>query len=252
MAYEVESYWNKVAKQLDARNGGGEIAGDDDPFYFYKREKFLQLFRKQQFNNKKILEVGCGPGGNLEELFALGPKSVSGVDISSEMLKIASSNPRLKNVSFSKVDGLTLPFPNESFDLIYTVTVLQHIVDQSMLTSIINDICRVSVSEILIFERIEKTRKEISTNIGRTVEEYQNLFSKNGFVLEGVESLNINASYYVCGAIRRLFNSKNRKEGEPQSKLAVGLQKLALPITKLLDPLLPLGRDLNLLHFKKQ
>lgn len=251
MAYEIESYWNDVASQLKNRNDGGEIAGDDDPFYFYKRKSFLNLFRQQKFQNKKVLEVGSGPGGNLEVLLELLPKHIAGADISDRMIEIARSNPKLQSVTFKKTDGKSLPFNDGDFDVIYTVTVLQHIVDENMLKALINEICRVSNAEVLIFERIEKSRKESPTNVGRTVQEYSEMFNKHGFALSHAESLQISASYYVSGAIRKIFNSNKRKEGEPQSKLAIGLQKLLLPLTKIIDPLVPTSRDLTLLHFKK-
>lgn len=251
MSYNVEKYWSNVAQQLADRKDGVQIAGDDDPFYTYKRNKFIELFRKQAFQNKEVLEVGSGPGGNIEILLSMSPKKASGADISEEMIKISKSNPSNKNVDFVKIDGRNLPFEDNTFDIIYTVTVLQHIVADEMLHPLIASICRVSRSDVMIFERIEKQRKVSDTNVGRTVEEYQSLFQKQGFDLYKTEQLRINISYFICGAIRRLFNKSDRQEGEPQTKLAIWTQKILLPITKILDPLFPMGRDLTLLHFKK-
>jgi len=37
-------YWDKVAKSIEARDGGSLIAGDDEPYCRYKRRLFLKLF----------------------------------------------------------------------------------------------------------------------------------------------------------------------------------------------------------------
>jgi hypothetical protein len=44
MAYQVESYWSCVADEIRKRASGRYVAGDDDPYYRYKRAKFLSRF----------------------------------------------------------------------------------------------------------------------------------------------------------------------------------------------------------------
>ena len=59
--YNVEDYWSDVAKRMDLRNTNRLVAGDSEPFYEYKRENFLKLLLANNFHNKSVLEVGCGP-----------------------------------------------------------------------------------------------------------------------------------------------------------------------------------------------
>lgn len=67
--YHPEKYWSEVAKVIKKReNGKNVIAGDDEPYYRYKRQKFLSLLHSIDFSNKTLLEIGCGPGGNLIEV----------------------------------------------------------------------------------------------------------------------------------------------------------------------------------------
>ena len=41
--YNPETYWSEVAKRIKSRKGKNIIAGDDEPFYRYKRKKFLKM-----------------------------------------------------------------------------------------------------------------------------------------------------------------------------------------------------------------
>ncbi len=66
--YNVEEYWSDVAKRMDVRKKNRLVAGDSEPFYEYKREKFLKMLLTNNFKDKRVLEVGCGPGGNLLEV----------------------------------------------------------------------------------------------------------------------------------------------------------------------------------------
>jgi len=64
MPYHVESYWSRVADEIRKRGPGNYVAGDDDPYYRYKRSKFLQRFLSAlDVAGRTVLELGCGPGG---------------------------------------------------------------------------------------------------------------------------------------------------------------------------------------------
>jgi len=88
--YHPESYWSEVGARIEEReNGKNIIAGDDEPYYRYKRNRFLQLLNEVNFKNKTVLELGSGPGGNLLEIHKHSPARLVGADISSQMVKLA-------------------------------------------------------------------------------------------------------------------------------------------------------------------
>ena len=62
--YQPEPYWSEVANRIKSRKGESIIAGDDEPYYRYKRKKFLSMLNSVNFKEKSVLEIGCGPGGN--------------------------------------------------------------------------------------------------------------------------------------------------------------------------------------------
>ncbi len=249
--YNVENYWNKVAENITLRTDTKLIAGDDEPYYRYKRNEFLKFLDKIDFQSKKILEIGIGPGGNLEYLYDKGCRDLAGVDISDKMVELAQEQLKGKNIEVQKTNGIDLPYKDSSFDLVFTSTVLQHNTDEKLLFQLIQNICKVAKNEIIIFERIERTIKGHESNLGRPVSYYSSVFLKSGFELIEVAFLKIQVSYLVCGLIRKKLNPRIRKEGEPLTKLSIRLEKFLLPVTKILDKIFPSKRDVAMLRFIK-
>jgi hypothetical protein len=44
MAYNPETYWSRVGQEIEKRAGDNVVAGDDNPYYRYKRSRFLCRF----------------------------------------------------------------------------------------------------------------------------------------------------------------------------------------------------------------
>jgi SAM-dependent methyltransferase len=249
--YHPEKYWDEVAEQISSRKDLKIIAGDDEPYYRYKRSRFLKLFNGLDFTGKSVLEIGSGPGGNLEVVYSKGAKSVTGSDISSQMVALAKRNLTGKNIDIVKINGRDLPFASNAFDIVFTSTVLQHNPDEQTLKRLIAEICRVSAREIYLFERTERKVTGHESNVGRPISYYEGMLKPYGFVLASKQFLPIQASFFVCGVIRKLLNSKSRREGEQLTKASILLEKIALPVTKLLDELIPSRRDVTFLRFIK-
>jgi SAM-dependent methyltransferase len=249
--YISEQYWNQVAGRMKCRKTGSLLAGDTEPYYQYKREKFVALLNSLDFQNKKVLELGCGPGGNLIEILKHKPRELTGVDISGIMLELARQNVQDSRVKFNKIDGKSLPYPDNSFDTAFTSTVLQHITDTETLEKIIAELARTTRSDIYIFERITRKKRVEASNVGRPVAEYKRLFSEEHFFLHEVKFLNTYWSYLFCGITRKLFSKTGHKEGEPRRRVSDKIQSGILLVTKHLDKLLPLKGDHTMLHFIK-
>jgi ubiquinone/menaquinone biosynthesis C-methylase UbiE len=74
-----------------------------------------------------VLEIGCGTGRIMQHL-AASYREVHGIDISSRMVEQGTHRlAHLENVHFHHGNGYDLePFANESFDLVYSALVFQH------------------------------------------------------------------------------------------------------------------------------
>jgi len=55
----------------------------------------------------------------------------------------------------------------------------------------------------------------------------------------------IYASYWVAGAVRILLKPGDRKKGEPLNQLSIGMQKAALPLTRAVDKLLKVEKEVG-------
>lgn len=71
----------------------------------------------------KVLDYGCG-SGLWKSMFK--NYNYKGVDQNSEMIQVARERFPTESDCFSQITWNKLPFPNQTFDLIFTASVLQH------------------------------------------------------------------------------------------------------------------------------
>ncbi|MFN0213292.1 MAG: methyltransferase domain-containing protein [Saprospiraceae bacterium] len=249
--YHPEEYWSEVGKRIEERKGKNVVAGDDEPYYRYKREEFLKLLKEVDFKDKSVLEIGNGPGGNLVEIYKLNPSRLVGVDISEKMVKLAKEKVS-KEVEVIKIDGKSLPFKDKEFDIVFTATVLQHNTDEDMLKKLVKELSRVSKSRVILFERVETEIEGDELCQGRPVEYYETLLKESGFKLESTKYINIRVSYYVSGIIRKGLNRRDRKEGERLNFVSEVLQTITLPITRILDKVIKSNKDICRIEFVRE
>src|SRR5438876_42708 len=78
----------------------------------------------------QVLDVGCG-GGLLAEEFARLGCAVSGVDPSAESLSVARTHATAEGlqIRYESGSGESLPFPSDTFDVVYCCDVLEHVND---------------------------------------------------------------------------------------------------------------------------
>ena len=88
---------------------------------------FIQLYsmnlRDAEIEGQDVLEVGSGRGGGASWVArSLAPRSVVGVDFSSEAINLCNQwYENQDNLSFVEGNAEDLPFDDESFDLVYNV-----------------------------------------------------------------------------------------------------------------------------------
>src|SRR4051812_15439941 len=76
-----------------------------------------------------ILDVGCGPGSITAGFASHVPQgSVTGVDISDQVLGVARERTAGVAITFQRADVLAgLPFADDTFDVVYASQLLAHI-----------------------------------------------------------------------------------------------------------------------------
>lgn len=105
--WEKDRYWALAEKgSLDTEHPG------------------MKLLFKIAGEKKDILDLGCGEGTRLSLIESRG-KNLTGIDISETAIKKAKAkNPGLKFVN-KNIEAL--PFPDKSFDLVYSAFVFEHL-----------------------------------------------------------------------------------------------------------------------------
>lgn len=99
------------------------------------------------------LDFGCGVG-RLTRALAKRFDKVVGLDISSSMLHRAAELNDGSNVSFVVNASPSLPFAAETFDLIYTAIVLQHVTSRPAIRSYVGEFIRTLKSGGLLVMQI--------------------------------------------------------------------------------------------------
>ncbi len=144
MMDKIKIFWNKKPCGTS-----GFTSDNLDIFYFNKikeRRYKTEPFTKNEIiysdlREKKVLEIGCGIGTDGLEITKI-TKDYTGIDVSENSLRLAKKNFRLNNISANLLlaDAENLPFPDNSFDFIYSWGVLHHTPD---ITKAISEVYRV-------------------------------------------------------------------------------------------------------------
>ena len=132
---------------------------------FYSLRRPANLFADQQrtrallrllhheglfpLDEKKILDVGCGNGEHLLRLESWGaqPANLAGIDLIASRLARAVARfgdpegPQAPDLRIG--DASTLPWPNETFDIVHQATVFTSIMDIEMKRAVAREIVRV-------------------------------------------------------------------------------------------------------------
>ena len=123
---KVWEFWKTAAKESTA---------DNSPNNYIKGKKrsvyLVNLIAKYLNKKSKILEIGCNVGRNLEYLHKNNFQNLTGVEINKEAIKLMRKTyPNLykaAKIYISPVEDWMMKNKQESFDLIYTIAVLEHI-----------------------------------------------------------------------------------------------------------------------------
>ena len=127
---EVREYWDRHIHDLEITRhpvGSRGFFDDLDQYHFEKLHHLLRLVPFDGYRGRSVLEVGCGAGVDLAR-FAKGGADVTGVDLAPSAIALARANFEQQGLEgrFEVADGERLPFPDNSFDLVFAHGVVQY------------------------------------------------------------------------------------------------------------------------------
>jgi ubiquinone/menaquinone biosynthesis C-methylase UbiE len=92
----------------------------------------------------RILEIGCGLGKHFPGFLRLGFEQIWGLDVSPEMVRLATDMCPIRTARFVIGSGKDLAtFERNSFDYCFSYTVFQHIPDEDIVQTYFREIFRV-------------------------------------------------------------------------------------------------------------
>jgi 2-polyprenyl-6-hydroxyphenyl methylase/3-demethylubiquinone-9 3-methyltransferase len=109
-------------------------AANDDPVALLRAESRLrnpwvvERIRAELSGRRRVLDIGCG-AGFLSNYLAEDGFDVEGLDASAQSLAIATSHDRTRSVRYVSGDALSLPYPDQAFDVVCAMDFLEHVED---------------------------------------------------------------------------------------------------------------------------
>ncbi len=139
-----EVYADRARQGLDARWAAGDAASRF--IYAGRRRAVYQALARRgllPLAGRDVIDVGCGDGGVLGEMVALGadPRRCAGVDLLPE--RIAAARRTWPPMRFECGDAAHLPWPAASFDVALQFTLLSSILDGELRDAIGRETMRV-------------------------------------------------------------------------------------------------------------
>ncbi|HEY3875576.1 MAG TPA: class I SAM-dependent methyltransferase [Candidatus Kapabacteria bacterium] len=127
---DVHDYWNAQpcgTQFTDLPSGTKEFYEEVERFRYATQPFMERLAKFKQFRGKKLLEIGCGMGTDSLQ-FARNGAAVTGVDLTEEGPRLATERFRAEGLpcEFRTADAESLPFADNSFDVVYSFGVLHH------------------------------------------------------------------------------------------------------------------------------
>ncbi len=107
---------------------------DLDQYHFEKLHHLLRLVNFAGYRGKQVLDVGCGAGVDLAR-FAKGGAICTGVDLADAAIELAMANFQQQGLAadLRVANGEALPFPDNTFDLVFAHGVVQYTADPQRL-----------------------------------------------------------------------------------------------------------------------
>jgi ubiquinone/menaquinone biosynthesis C-methylase UbiE len=114
----------QIRSYYDARYAGDYMCGIAD----VEVQRLRELLGPVPTKLSRVLDYGCGRGAWIDALISLFPHAqISGIDIS--VTAISKARIRFPEERLVSFDGNRAPFDSESFDLVFSYHVLEHVRD---------------------------------------------------------------------------------------------------------------------------
>ena len=166
-----DNYYDTIANSYDELYGNEQIKKLELILYLLQKEKLLK-------GKSTLLDIGCGSGISTRFFKDRLGLKCTGIDPSEKLIRIARQKE--KQISFVKGFGESLPFGDESFDVITSITAIQNFTDQKKAVQEIDRVCQntgvIIITCLKAKRNIEELFKAHFIIISKIVEEKDTIF----------------------------------------------------------------------------
>ncbi len=155
---KVRSYWNKAScgtEFIKQKKFSRDYFESIEDFRYTIEPEIFSFAQFTRFREKKVLEVGIGAGSDFLQWVRAGAH-VYGIDLTQEAIDNVKNRLRLYNLQ-AKVqvaDAESLPYQDNSFDLVYSWGVIHHSPDTKQCLREIVRVCKPGGTiKIMIYNR---------------------------------------------------------------------------------------------------
>ena len=192
------------AFQVPKLNSHYDLVYDADELAWYrlgakgKAKNIKALLADRQSEVSSVLDVGCGSGAVLLALRGHGiGQSLSGIDVTVPADRI---DPDIvgSDIEIARYDGHRLPFADDSFDLVYSSHVLEHVADER---GFIAELARVARTYVFVevpcelHARTSIAKLQTTLNIGHinayTPESFALTLATSGLVIDAIDLFDV-------------------------------------------------------------
>jgi ubiquinone/menaquinone biosynthesis C-methylase UbiE len=114
---------------------GERVVEGKTPERIWSDHKARYEFAAEYVKDKIVLDISCGTGYGSKILYKRGAAKVIGIDISSDSIDFAVANYKTKGIDFEVGNILSIPYPENYYDVITCFETIEHINSQEKVLS---------------------------------------------------------------------------------------------------------------------
>jgi ubiquinone/menaquinone biosynthesis C-methylase UbiE len=214
--YREKDFWNKTANLFGYKNDYTPVLHPSAKgllnWYTDLLQRNAMRSTLKNLEGDLALDLGCGIGRWSEKVFDRG-LGVIGVDLSREMIKKARARlgRKKRGINFIVASADKLPFVNQIFDTIISVTVLQHITEDWRFKSATSEIARtVKHSGNVVLLEYTCTKKTYGSDFPTVAHNYRERLTRLGFSLVEMQGVDLSAFLKPTSALTKRYGKYNK------------------------------------------
>jgi len=154
---QVQAFWGAHPCGEQFVSGADDIGYERffteyDRFRYTREAHILRCLDEVAFRGRKVLEIGLGLGADAEQIIRRGGRW-SGIDLTAESVDRVTTRLELRKLPYEEIrqgSVLELPFPDNSFDVVFSHGVLHHVPDIHMAQSEMARVLRPSGEAVIM------------------------------------------------------------------------------------------------------